>query len=256
MNKPTTKHINVVEKGIKILREEGVAEFSKSILGYIFRKNNKIFYRVKLFFVGGGIVDKFHWLYYDSEVWKKTYWLGIECVKCPLDLWVYQEIISDLKPDIIIETGTYKGGSALFLASICDLVGKGSIIAIDIKKQITPKHERIRYIIGSSTDKQIINKIQYLINNKENVMVIIDSDHSKEHVLKELKIYSEFVSVSSYLIVEDTNINGHPVHPNFGPGPMEAVDEFLRNNINFVRDKNKEKFFLSFNPRGFLRRVK
>lgn len=255
MNKPTTKHINVAEKGIKILREEGVAEFSKSILGYIFRKTYKIFYRGKLFFVGG-IVDKFHWLYYDSGVWKNTYWLGIECLKCPLDLWVYQEIISDLKPDIIIETGTYKGGSALFLASICDLVGKGSIITIDIKKQITPKHERIKYIIGSSTDKKIINEIQYLINNKENVMVIIDSDHSKEHVLKELKIYSEFVSVSSYLIVEDTNINGHPVHPNFAPGPMEAVDEFLRNNINFVRDKNKEKFFLSFNPRGFLRRVK
>ena len=87
-------------------------------------------------------------------------------------------------------------------------------------------------------------------------MVILDSDHSKEHVLKELKIYSEFVSVSSYLIVQDTNINGHPVLPNFGSGPMEAVDEFLKNNISFIRDKNKEKYFLSFNPRGFLRRVK
>jgi len=255
MDKTTTRHINVAEKGIKILREEGVAEFSKSILRYIYLKTNKIFYRVKLFFMGR-VVDKFHWLFYNSGVWENTYWLGSKCLKCPLDLWVYQEIISDLKPDIIIETGTYKGGSALFLASICDLLGKGITITIDIEKQITPKHERIKYVIGSSTDKQIINEIKYLINNKESIMVILDSDHSKEHVLKELKIYSEFVSVSSYLIVEDTNINGHPVLPNFGSGPMEAVDEFLKNNISFIRDKNKEKYFLSFNPRGFLRRVK
>lgn len=232
-----------------------MTKFSRSILGYIYRKNNIIFYRVKQFFIRG-VVDKFHLLFYNSGVWENTYWLGSKCLKCPLDLWVYQEIISDLKPDIIIETGTYKGGSALFLASICDLLDKGITITIDIEKQITPRHERIKYIIGSSIDKQIIKEIQYLINNKEKVMVILDSDHSKEHVLKELTIYSEFVSVSSYLIIEDTNINGHPVLPNFGNGPMEAVDEFLKNNINFIRDKNKEKYFLSFNPRGFLKRVK
>jgi cephalosporin hydroxylase len=202
------------------------------------------------------IVNKFHKLYYDSKVWENTHWLGIECLKCPLDLWVYQEIINDLKPDIIIECGTHKGGGALFLASICDLVGKGSIITIDILKRETPKHERIKYIIGSSTDTQTVNEIKNLINNKRKVMVILDSDHSRGHVLKELKIYSEFVSVGSYLIVEDSNVNGHPVLPNFGPGPMEAVNEFLRENINFVRDKSKENFFLSFNPRGFLRRIK
>mgnify|MGYP001066961838 CR=1 FL=1 len=202
------------------------------------------------------IVNKFHRLYYDSKVWENTSWLGIECLKCPLDLWIYQEIIKDLKPDVIIETGTNKGGSALFLASICDLVGTGSIITIDIKKEIIPKHGRIIYLIGSSTDKQTINKIQNLINKKESVLVILDSEHNKEHVLKELKIYSKFVSIGSYLIVEDTNINGHPVLPNFGPGPMEAIEAFLRENNDFIVDKSKEKFYLTFNPGGFLFRIK
>ena len=124
------------------------------------------------------------------------------------------------------------------------------------QKRETPKHERIKYIIGSSTDKQTVNEIKNLINNKRKVMVILDTDHSMEHVLKELKIYSEFVSVGSYLVVEDSNVNGHPVLPKFGPGPMEAIDDFLRKNSDFIIDKSKEKFYLTFNPRGFLLRVK
>lgn len=202
------------------------------------------------------VVNGFHRLYYTSQVWDDTYWLGIKCEKCPLDLWVYQEIINDVHPDIIIESGTSMGGSALFLASICDLVNRGKVITIDILKREIPKHERIKYVIGSSVAEQTINEIRSLVNSKEKVMVILDSDHSMEHVLKELRIYSRFVSVGSYLIVEDTNINGHPVLPDFGPGPMEAVEEFLRQNDSFVIDESKQKFYLSFNPRGYLLKVK
>ena len=202
------------------------------------------------------VVDRFHELYYHSQVWDNTYWLGVKSEKCPSDLWVYQEIINDVQPDKIIESGTFMGGTALFLASICDLVNRGKIITIDILNRECLKHERIKYVIGSSVAEQTINEIQSLVNNKEKVMVILDSDHSMEHVLKELRIYSQFVSVGSYLIVEDTNLNGHPVQPNFGPGPMEAVDEFLRQNDSFVIDKSKEKFHLTFNPRGYLLRVK
>ena len=94
-----------------------------------------------------------------------------------------------------------------------------------------------------------------LISDKDKVMVILDSDHHKEHVLNELRIYGKFVTKESYIIVEDTNINGHPVYPDFGPGPMEAVEEFLRENKNFVIDKTREKFYLTFNPRGYLKKI-
>jgi len=87
-------------------------------------------------------------------------------------------------------------------------------------------------------------------------MVILDSDHSKGHVLSELKIYSKFVTKGSYIIVEDTNINNHPVFPDFGPGPMEAVEEFLKENKDFSVDRSREKFYLTFNPKGFLQKRK
>ncbi|NQU73099.1 MAG: cephalosporin hydroxylase [Candidatus Omnitrophica bacterium] len=207
------------------------------------------------------IVDQFHKLYYDAfnfgKTWDSTFWLGTTIHKCPFDLWIYQEIIYELKPDAIIESGTFHGGSALFLASICDLVSKGEILTIDIEgKENRPQHKRIKYLLGSSTSEDTVNKVKDFIKNKAKVMVILDSDHSKDHVLNELKIYSNFVTIGSYLIVEDTNVNGHPADSAFGPGPMEALNEFLKENKDFIIDKNKEKFYLTFNPRGYLRKVK
>lgn len=152
------------------------------------------------------VLDRFHKLYYDSQTWGNTFWLGIQTLKCPLDLWIYQEIIFEQKPDIIIECGTANGGSALFLASICDLVNNGEIITIDIEnKQNRPQHERIKYLVGSSTSEKIVDQIRKLISDKNRVMAILDSDHHKEHVLNELTIYSKFVTKGSYIIVEDTN---------------------------------------------------
>lgn len=205
------------------------------------------------------IIDHFHNLYYESKekTWKNTFWLGIPAQKCPLDLWIYQEIIFEIKPDIIIECGTAGGGSSLFLASICDLLNNGKIITIDIESnEGRPIHEKITYLVGPSTTHEILEKIQAFISSKDRIMVILDSDHNKEHVLKELKIYSGFVTKDSYIIVEDTNINGHPVNSDFGPGPMEAVREFLQENRNFVIDRPREKFYLTFNPSGYLRRIR
>ena len=206
------------------------------------------------------IVDQFHKLYYNSYnwggTWNNTFWLGVLTGKCPLDLWIYQEIIFELKPDIIIECGTASGGSALFLSSMCDLVNNGRVITIDIQDvKGRPQHKRIKYLLGSSTSEKIIERVKKLIGDKDKIMVILDSDHRKEHVLNELKIYNKFVTKGHYLIVEDTNINGHPVFLEFGPGPMEAVEEFLRKNKNFIVDKSKEKLYMTFNPRGYLRKV-
>jgi cephalosporin hydroxylase len=206
------------------------------------------------------IVRGFHTLYYDSHLLGKsffsTFWLGVPTLKCPLDLWVYQEILHEIKPDLIIETGTAKGGSALFLASIFDLIGNGEVVSIDIEENdLRPQHKRIRYLLGSSTSDEIVSAVTTIAAGKRTVLVILDSDHSQAHVFRELTIYSRLVTKGSYLIVEDTNVNGHPVDLEHGPGPMEALDEFLATNKDFVIDEEKEKFLMTFNPRGYLRRT-
>jgi cephalosporin hydroxylase len=205
------------------------------------------------------IIDQFHRLYYDSHLvqgtWQDTYWLGVRAAKCPLDLWIYQEMVFDLRPDVIVEAGTAEGGSALYLASLCDFLGHGQVITIDVKERPQrPQHERITYLLGSSTSEEIFARVREMTDGKR-VMGFLDSDHSKEHVLRELRAYGPIVSKGSYLVVEDTNVNGHPVDPEFGPGPMEAVDEFLAETDAFVIDETKEKFYLTFNPRGYLRKV-
>jgi cephalosporin hydroxylase len=207
------------------------------------------------------IVERFHRLYYDAyalgETWGSTFWLGVKTQKCPLDLWVYQEIIHELKPDVIIETGTLNGGSALFLASMCDLMARGAVITIDVNhKKELPTHPRIKYLLGSSISDEIVRDVRSQIREGDTVMVILDSDHRRDHVLSELRTYGALVSRGSYLIVEDTNINGNPVFEDFGPGPMEAVEDFLRETKDFVVDREKEKFYLTFNPCGYLRKVR
>jgi len=208
------------------------------------------------------ILNDFHRLYYGpawplvGETWHNTFWMGVNTWKCPLDLWIYQEIVWEVRPDVIVETGTAYGGTSLFLAHLCDLIGHGKIITIDIEtKGNRPHHGRIEYLHGSSTSEEIRNQIKRRLPSNAKVIVILDSDHSKEHVLRELMIYSEFVSTGSYIIVEDTNLNGHPVAGHHGPGPMEAVSEFLKQNRTFRIDRSREKFLMTFNPMGYLRRV-
>lgn len=202
-------------------------------------------------------IDNFHKLYYHKgTTWQDTRWMGIKILKTPLDLFIYQEIIYEIRPDLIIETGTAYGGSAYYMAHICDILGNGKIITIDIETNNNrPFHQRINYIHGSSVDSKIIDKVKSYINSETIVLVILDSDHSKDHVLKELNLYNNLVTKNSYLIVEDSNINSHPVYPTFGPGPMEAIVEFLRDNTKFVVDKYREKFMLTFNPSGYLKKV-
>lgn len=208
------------------------------------------------------LVEQFHKLYYSNgdRTWSgNTSWLGYKILKCPFDLWIYQEIIFQNKPNIIIETGTGNGGGTLFLASICDIVNHGNIISIDTENTNhytdIPKHTRIMYITGSSTSEDTINQFKSLINEKDKIMVILDSDHHKNHVLRELDIYGQFVTKDNYMIVEDTNLSNHP-NPTDFEGPMEAIEEFLKINQNFTIDESKHKFYLTFNPNGYLKRIK
>lgn len=202
----------------------------------------------------------FHRLYYyrglRGGTWHQTHWLGAQLWKCPLDLWIYQEILFDRRPSVIVESGTWAGGSALYFASLCDLLDHGRVITIDVEEQpARPTHPRITYLHQSSTDPATLDQLRRLVGPGERVMVVLDSDHRKEHVLDELRLYSELVTPGQYLIVEDTNLNGNPVLPEHGLGPMEAVEAFLSENSDFRRDSAQEKFLLTFNPGGYLLRA-
>ncbi len=189
-----------------------------------------------------------------ARPFEATHWMGVPALKCPLDLWIYQELLYRLRPGLIVETGTRHGGTALYLAHLCDLLGGGRVVSIDIEDLPRPQHPRITYLGGSSTDPALVGAVAALREPGAGMFVILDSDHRCAHVLAELEQYGALLRAGDYLIVEDTNVNGHPVAPSHGPGPHEAVEAFLLRHPQFVRDRGCEKFLLTFNPGGFLQR--
>lgn len=183
-------------------------------------------------------------------------WFGYEMMKCPLDLWIYQELLVRTRPDVLVETGTWRGGSALYLAMLFDQIGHGHVVTVEVDvKPNLPEHPRIKYLVGSSLDEAVIAQVRAAVGTQR-AMVILDSHHSAEHVYQELKAYSAFVQTGDYLIVEDSNINGHPVYEKYGPGPTEALEKFLSESDEFEVDRRCERFLLTMNPKGYLRRVR
>lgn len=181
----------------------------------------------------------FHFLYYRQKGWSQNTFLGYPIMQCPFDLQVYQELIFRLKPQFILQTGIWKGGSLLYFATLLDAIGAGPdalVIGVDIElleNAKTLSHPRIRLIEGSSIDASVIAQIDSIVGERRG-LVILDSDHSQAHVTKELSLYERFAAV--YLVIEDTNINGHPVYRGFGPGPFEAAQDFLRSQSDFRED--------------------
>jgi len=211
---------------------------------------------------GEYIIKKFTKIYATTRVHDKTTWLGVSIIQNPCDMWAMQEIITEIKPDFIIETGTFRGGSAIFFASILQNVNKdGRVITVDIIDNIekASKYELfqdyVEFIKGDSVSKEVIDKIAKRIEGALKVIVTLDSDHRKGHVLKELKLYSQFVSLNSYLIVQDTNLDGWGIRKNF-EGPMGALKDFLKTNKNFIPDHSREKFLFTWFPEGYLRRIR
>jgi len=208
------------------------------------------------------VIDQFHKLFYDSEVWSTTKWLGVRTAQNPNDAWIHQELITQVKPDFIVETGTQFGGSAVLWAMILQHVNpKGRVITIDIKDQVSAAKElpivkdRVDFLIGSSVDPAVVEEVTKRVGGKR-VLVILDSDHSKSHVLAEMKAYAPLVSRESYLIVQDSNVNGNPVLGKFGPGPMEAINEFLASNDQFRPDRDAERLKFTMHPKGYLKKIK
>ena len=201
-------------------------------------------------------------------------WFGLPIIQFPQDIIALQEIIWRIKPDLIIETGIARGGSLIFSASMLELLGKGSVLGIDIvirkqnKKNILkhPLSKRIKMIEGSSIDENVISKVYKIAEKNKKILVILDSNHSHTHVLSELNAYSKLVKKGSYLIVFDTRIDDIPkkyskklMKGNWSKGdnPKTAVHEFLKENNRFKIDKEiEDKLLITVAPDGFLRCVK
>jgi len=195
--------------------------------------------------------------YYDTGVWKRLSYRGVRTLKNPLDMWNYQEIIAEHGIEWIVETGTRHGGSALFFADLLAARGaSGLVISVDIDHDLlqAPRHERLRLLKGDSAAPEVVNAVKALLPaDRPPMFVILDSDHRKAHVLRELAAYVPLMQSGDYLVVEDSCVNGHPVRPDFGPGPMEAIEEFLGLNQDLlIADRAREdKFGCTFAPRGY-----
>ncbi len=146
------------------------------------------------------------------------------------------------------------GGATLYYAGLFDLLGtRGRIVTVDITRQDFPKHPRVEYMVGTSTDPGIVELVTSRVNRGDKVMVTLDSSHMREHVLNELNAYSTLVTPGNCLVVEDTRLNGHPVAFDEG-APWAAVDEFLKDHPEFEQDRTREKHGMTFNPGGWLKR--
>ncbi len=202
-------------------------------------------------------------LFHKTTVWESQWFHDVQVLKNPLDLWSLQDIIWEVRPDFVIETGTFNGGSALYSASILNGMGLANsrVITVDIADftQAASTHplwkKYVDFSLGSSTDARIVADIASRVKGKK-VVISLDSDHSMHHVMKELRVYSPLVSRGSYLIVEDTNLDGVPVLPNEFPGPFAAVIKFLADggSRDFEQDLQREQSGTTFYPGGWLRR--
>jgi cephalosporin hydroxylase len=209
------------------------------------------------------VTDAFHVQEYNAAAqgrsWGSAKYFGVKCWKLPSDMWTYQEIITEIKPALIIETGTAFGGSALYYAHLLDQLSQGRVVSIDIQplQPSYPRHSRINYLSGrSSTDPEIVRMVRAYCDWAP-VMVVLDSLHTAEHVCKELDIYAPLVSGGSYLVVEDTNVGPNDmVFPDHGPGPGDALREWLPKHPDFKVDvARSEKFGYSYHTWLRRRRV-
>jgi cephalosporin hydroxylase len=208
----------------------------------------------------GSEPEEYHKWFYNTGVFNKTTWMGVMCQKSASDMWNYQEILFDLKPSVVIEFGTNHGGSALFFASVMRQIGEPfKVLSVDIThKPLDPSARRdpnILFVESSSTVPAITEQIRNLREEfPGKVFAILDSDHTMDHVLAEMKLLRPLLSTGDYLLVEDSNMNGHPVLPGWGPGPYEAIEAYEQEFPNdYTHDVEREnKFGLTQAPNGFL----
>jgi len=199
-------------------------------------------------------------------------WMGRPIIAYPQDMIAMQEIIWDVKPDLIIETGVAHGGSIVYYASLLELIGQdGLVIGIDIdirkhNRELIEAHsmmKRIKLIEGSSISEEVVNEVKQIAAHKKRIMVCLDSNHTHDHVMAELNAYASLVTKDSYCVVFDTVIEDLPEDYEWnrpwsvGNNPKTAVKQFLKNNSDFEIDKTIDnKILISVAPGGYLKRLK
>ena len=207
---------------------------------------------------------------WNASLWRQVRWLGVPVLQWPTDLILMQELIAELRPRVIVETGLYLGGTAVYYASLLQLLGiEGRVISIDI--QIHPEARRnieasrfrdsIRLIEGDSKSKAVHQELARELGGESNVLVCLDSDHSYAHTLGELRAFARYISVGGYLVLFDTICEELADTPNGDPAwkkdsPMQALRDFLAENPAFATDPRFSKYLVSFAPRGFLKRMR
>jgi len=205
--------------------------------------------------------EQYHLWYYNTKVWEKTTFMGVRCLKSVSDMWNYQEIIFELKPSLIVEFGAYKGGATLFFSEILKWINPNSkVLTVDnMSPNKYNEHVRnnphIEIFTSSSADPKVADKIVELRKQFPGpVFAILDSDHHKNHVLAEMKMLRNLLEHGDYVVVEDSNTNGHPIDTDFGDGPMEAILEYEKElPDDYTHDTQREnKFGFTFAPHGFL----
>jgi cephalosporin hydroxylase len=186
-----------------------------------------------------------------------TSWLGVPIWQNVLDLWTIQETIAEIRPALLIETGTNRGGSALFYAQLMELMGTGRVATIDIVDIHELDHPRIDFLHGSSTDPDIVAQVRDKASNADGpVMVILDGDHARDHVALELELYAPLVTPGSMLLSQDGVIDEFWMFRDTRPGPRAANRDFLSRHPEFEYDRDRgERFLLTHHPLGWMRRV-
>tara|TARA_R110000823_G_scaffold295738_5_gene415673 strand:+ start:58147 stop:58791 length:645 start_codon:yes stop_codon:yes gene_type:complete len=204
--------------------------------------------------------EEYHKWYYDNEVWEDVRFLGVTTNKSVSDLWNYQEILTQLCPALVVEFGTRFGGSALYFSVIGRAVNPQlRVLTVDVSHaEVAPlvrEDNAIQLLENSSADAAVADTIKEMREvHPGSVFFILDSDHSKAHVLAELALVRTVIASGDYVVVEDGNINGNPVLPGWGEGPLEALEEYFRlHPDDYTRDTGRErKFGFTFAPSGFL----
>ncbi len=213
-----------------------------------------------------------------AELWTKTscyhrimyepIWMGIPIIQFPGDIIMMQELIWKVRPDVIVETGVAHGGTAIFYASMLELLGRGTVIGIDVEiRQYNkiaikghPLSKRIQLIKGSSIDEAVVKQVKKIIRKGDKVLVALDSNHSYDHVFAEMRLYSDLISPDSYMVVMDGAQalawdlpNGK--HQWKEDNPLRAIEEFVTTHPEFEVDHYYNRLKITSNPKAFLRRL-
>ena len=218
--------------------------------------------------------EGFHLL---SQLWLKSgwqhrfsynfTWLGTPIIQLPEDILMLQELLYKIKPDVVVETGTAHGGTAIFYASILELLGNGHVISIDVEIrehnrlaiEAHPISKRITLIEGSSTDEKIANQVRQMVSAEDRVLVTLDSNHTYAHVRKELELYSLLVTPGSYVVVFDGVMEILTDAPHGRSeweidNPAAAIRDFVASHKEFEVDPYYNRLGVTYCPSGFLRR--